>query len=131
VTAVPVPDWFSASLDSLLLGDVDRFIEIYADDAVHEVSLAPPGRPTCLAGKVAISDYMRILPSVARFDSFDDITARQAGDELIIEAKAHGRRPNGEPFHLQYIWFIKQIDGQVIHLRDYTVPLDHYRPPRD
>lgn len=58
------------------------------------------------------------------YHSFEAIRVREAGDELIVEATAHGRRPrSGAPFHMQYVWFITHKDGRVSRFRDYMNPL--------
>jgi uncharacterized protein len=58
------------------------------------------------------------------FESFEDLRVREAGDELIVEATGHGKRPGtGEPFHMRYVWFITHQDGRVSRFRDYTFPL--------
>jgi ketosteroid isomerase-like protein len=48
---------------------------------------------------------------------------REAGDELTVEATGRGRRPgSGEPFHLQYVWFITHKNRRVSRFRDYMNP---------
>jgi uncharacterized protein len=118
------PEWFTAALDALLAGDADRFVEMYEDDAVHEFPFAPEGAPERLEGKPAIAEYMKDLPVKVKFDSFDVVGLREAGDELIVEATGHGRRPGSSaPFHMQYVWFITHKDGRVSRFRDYMSPL--------
>jgi uncharacterized protein len=95
MTTIVAPEWFAAALDSLRAGDIDGFVQMYDDDAVHEFPVAPEGRPERLEGKSAIAEYMKNLPAVVQFDSFDDVRVREAGDELIVEANGHGRRPGG------------------------------------
>lgn len=124
MSTVPTPDWLTATLDALCAGDVEAMLADYADDAVHEVPLARPGRPSRLEGKPAIAEYLRQLPTVLKIDAFEDVVAREAGDEFIVEAKSHGTRPaTGEPFRMQYIWFITRRDGRIARFRDYTVRL--------
>jgi ketosteroid isomerase-like protein len=99
-------------------------VQMYDDDAVHEFPFAPEGRPERLNGKAAIAEYMKNLPALVRFDSFDDVRVREAGDELIVEANGHGRRVgSGAPFHMQYVWFITHKNGRVSRFRDYMNPL--------
>jgi ketosteroid isomerase-like protein len=56
VTTAPVPDWFTKALDALRRGDTAAFVSMYADDATHDVPLAPEGRPRELVGKTAIAE---------------------------------------------------------------------------
>ena len=117
------PPWFTKALDSLRAGDVDGFIEMYDDEAVHEFPFAPVGRPQRLEGKPAIAAYMKNLPALVRYDSFDDMRVRQVGDELIVEATARGKRPGtGAPFDMQWVWFITHQNGRVSRFRDYMNP---------
>jgi uncharacterized protein len=123
MTTTALPDWFSAALDALRAGDVGAFVAMYTDDAVHEFPFAPEGAPQRLDGKAAIADYMKVLPDRVRFDSFDDVRVREAGDELIVEATARGTRPgSGAPFQMQYVWFITHSGGRVSRFRDYMNP---------
>ncbi len=123
MTAIAAPEWFTTALESLRAGDVDGFMQMYDDDAVHEFPFAPEGRLERLEGKTAIAEYMKRLPAAVQFDSFDDVRVRETGDELIVEATGHGRRPgSGEPFHMQYVWFITHENGHVSRFRDYMNP---------
>jgi uncharacterized protein len=122
VTTSAAPEWLTRALASLRAGDVDGFVQMYDDDAVHEFPFAPEGRPTRLEGKTAIAEYMKNLPAMGRFDSFE-MRVREAGDEVIVEADGHGKRAGGEPFHLQYVWFITHQNGRVSRFRDYMNPL--------
>src|SRR5580700_9254970 len=123
MTTIAPPEWFTRALESLRAGDIDGFVQMYDDDAVHEFPFAPEGRPERLEGKSAIAEYMKNLPAMVQFDSFD-VRVREAGDELIVEANGHGRRPgSGAPFHMQYVWFITHKNGRVSRFRDYMNPL--------
>jgi uncharacterized protein len=123
MTTSAAPAWFTTALESLRAGDLATYLEMYDDDAVHEFPFAPEGRPKRLEGKSAIAEYMKKLPARGRFDSFE-MRVRETGDELIVEAEGHGKRPgSGEPFHLQYVWFITHKNGRVSRFRDYMNPL--------
>lgn len=114
-----LPDWLAAAMAALRAGDVDGFLKIYADDAVHEFPFAADGRPSRLVGKAAIAEYMKDLPKRAHIAAFDDVRVREAGDELIVEAVGKGERSDGSPFHVQYVWFITHDNGRVSRFRDY------------
>ncbi|MGO8993774.1 MAG: nuclear transport factor 2 family protein [Polyangiaceae bacterium] len=92
MTTIAPPEWFTTALEALREGDVDGFVRMYDDDAIHEFPFAPEGRPERLEGKAAIADYMKNLPALVQLDSFDGVRVREAGDELIVEANGHGRR---------------------------------------
>jgi uncharacterized protein len=118
------PQWFNDMLDSLHNGDVKAFVDMYADDAVHEFPFAPEGMPERLEGKSAIYEYMKQLPALVKLEAFDILGVREAGDELIVEAQSRGTRPaTGAPFEMQYVWFITRKDGRISRFRDYMNPL--------
>jgi ketosteroid isomerase-like protein len=124
MTTTAIPDWFAAALDALRAGDVEGWMKMYTDDAVHEFPFAPEGRPARLEGKSAIAEYMKELPARVALDSFDDVRAREAGDELIVEANGRGKRVGSSaPFDMQYVWFITHENGRVSRFRDYMNPL--------
>jgi ketosteroid isomerase-like protein len=119
-----LPEWFARAIEALKAGDIDRYMEIYAPDAVHEFPFAAEGAIRRLAGRDAIAAYMRQLPKFIRFGSLTEVRVRETGDELIIEATGHHRRiPDDTPRDLSYVWFITRRDGQVAHFRDYMNPL--------
>ncbi|WP_128802503.1 MULTISPECIES: nuclear transport factor 2 family protein [unclassified Streptomyces] len=123
MTRSPAPAWFTDALDALRRGDTDVFMSMYTTDAVHEVPLAPKGRPSVLAGKDAITQYTAQLPRVARFDVFTDVRTHVSEDVLIAEFTGTGTRiPGDEPLRLAYVWFITHKNGRVSHIRDYAMP---------
>jgi len=127
MTTIAAPEWFTTAVESLLAGNVDGFVQMYDDEAVHEFHYASEGRPERLEGKTAIAEYMENLPARVRFDpdSFDDMQVREAGDELIVEVTGHGTRPGSDaPFNMHYVWwFITHKNGRVTRFRDYLNPL--------
>jgi hypothetical protein len=46
MTTSAAPEWFTATLEALRAGDVDGFVQMYDDDAVHEFPFTPEGRPS-------------------------------------------------------------------------------------
>ena len=124
MTDAAVPMWFSSALKALCAGDIDAFVAMYAEDAVHEFPFAPSDGIRRLEGKADIAAYMSQLPAMVKLDSFDNVCVRETGAELIVEAEGHGRHSDdGTPFHMQYVWFITHDDGVVSRFRDYMNPL--------
>jgi uncharacterized protein len=119
IAANVVPDWFAGGLAALRSGDVDGWMKLYADDAVHEFPFADAGRPSRLEGKAAIAAYMQEVPKRVRIDAFEAVRVRETGNELIVEAVGNGTRPDGTPFHVQYVWFITHDNGRITRFRDY------------
>ncbi|WP_020124406.1 nuclear transport factor 2 family protein [Streptomyces canus] len=122
MSTTPIPDWFTKALEALRCGDSAGFLSMYADDAIHEVPLAPAGRPPELVGRAAIAEYAALLPTVARFTAFEDLRAHVSDDVLIVEFTGTGTRVGSdEPLRLAYVWFITHDCGRVSRIRDYTM----------
>lgn len=118
-----LPAWFASAQQSLAAGDIDGWMSMYAPDAVHEFPWAPEGRVRRLEGREAIREYMSQMPGHIEFGPLSDIQVREAGDETIVQATGHHRRPGGAPRDLSYIWFITRRDGKVTRFQDYMNPL--------
>lgn len=119
-----LPHWFSQALAAFADGDIDTYMTVYASDAVHEFPFAAAGQVQRLEGQAAIAAYMRQLPQLIRFGKINIIAAREAENELIVEASArHYRLPDEAPFDLGYVWFITYDGEKVSRMRDYMSPL--------
>nr|WP_296770732.1 nuclear transport factor 2 family protein [Rhodococcus sp. (in: high G+C Gram-positive bacteria)] len=119
-----LPAWFSRAIQALQANDIDGWMSIYAQDAVHEFPFAPPGAVRRLEGRGAILEYMSHLPNSIRFGPLSDVRVRQVDDEVIIEATGHHRRVDDDaPVELEYVWFITVRGEEVFHIRDYMNPL--------
>lgn len=117
------PEWLAEAAIGLASGDVDAWMGMYADDAVHEFPFAAPGAVQRLEGKDAIGAYMERMGGSVQFGSLDDVHVREVADEVIIEAEGHHfDAVTGEPFDLRYLWIITRRDGLVTRLRDYMGP---------
>ena len=123
MTATP-PKWFATSLESLRTGDLDGWMEIYEDDAVHEFPFAPAWMPQRLEGMAAIASYMATLPSTVRLEAWTIQQVREVDNELIIDGYVDGTRTaSGSPFHMEFVWFVTHDEGRVSRFRDYMNPL--------
>jgi ketosteroid isomerase-like protein len=123
--ATVLPGWLNDALQGLLAGDVDAYLKIYAPDAVHEFPVTREGGPRRLHGRDEIAAYMSQISGRLRFGTLAGIKAREADDEIIIEADGHHQRIEQGvevPFDVRYIWFITVRGGQVTHFTDYTLP---------
>ncbi len=121
--APTLPRWLSDSLDGLAAGDIDTWMDVYADDAVHEFPFAADGAPRRLEGKDEIARYMARLPGSISFGSLSDVRVHEVGDDLVVEAEGHHRLvADGTPFDLRYVWVITRRDGQIALIRDYMGP---------
>src|ERR1700759_283584 len=87
-----LPRWLADGLAALRARDVDAYMKIYTPDAVHEIPFTREGTVRRMEGREAIAAYMRRLPDNLRFGTLDVVSAREVGDELIIEADGHHQR---------------------------------------
>jgi ketosteroid isomerase-like protein len=120
------PKWLVDALDSLVAGDVDGWMSMYAPDAVHEFPFAPKDGVRRLDGREAIAAYVSQVVNKGRlrFGTFSNICVRETGDEIIVEADGnHQRICDDTPVVLSYVWFITRRDGRVTHFRDYVNPM--------
>ena len=53
-----LPEWFASAISALSDGNIERWMEIYAPDAVHEFPFAPEGAVQRLEGRDTIAAYM-------------------------------------------------------------------------
>ncbi|OBR54722.1 nuclear transport factor 2 family protein [Paraburkholderia tropica] len=119
-----LPDWFTHAIADLKAGNIEGWMAIYAQDAIHEFPFAPEGAPRELVGRDAIAAYMSQLPGLIRFGTLSNVRVREAEDEVIIEATGHHRRlADDAPFELSYVWFITRRGELVQRFRDYMNPL--------
>lgn len=117
------PQWLAPAIEGLVSGDLDAWMDVYADDAVHEFPFAAPGAPQRLEGKEAIERFMSDIAGRIRFGTFSDVRVRETGDEVVIEAEGHHwDAATDDPFDLRYVWIITRRDGRVTRLRDYMGP---------
>lgn len=118
-----VPGWLSDAIGGLKAGDVDAWMEVYSDDAVHEFPFAPAGAPPRLEGKATIRAFMAGIGERIRFGTFDVLRVMQAGDEVVVEAEGHHHdAATGAPFDLRYVWIFTRRDGRVARVSDYMGP---------
>ena len=118
-----LPGWFAAAHACLRAGDVDGWLEMFADDGVHEFPWASADRVRRLEGRAAMASYLSQMHGRIVFGPLEDVQVREAGDETIIQATGRHHRPDGTPRDMSYIWFITRRDGKVRLLQDYMNPL--------
>jgi ketosteroid isomerase-like protein len=120
---VAIPEWLVTAAMGLATGDVDAWMQMYADDAVHEFPFAANGAVQRLDGKPAIRAYMAAMGGSVRFGTLDDVHVRELPDGVLVEAEGHHfDAVTGAAFDLRYLWIITRRDGLVIRLQDYMGP---------
>jgi uncharacterized protein len=118
-----LPDWFARAFEGLQDGDIERYLEIYAPDAVHEFPFAAEGAVRRLEGRASIASYLAKLPGQVRFNPLQDVRVHEAGEVTVIEATGRHRSiPDDAPRDIRYVLIITRRNGLVTHVRDYMGP---------
>ncbi|WP_353940554.1 nuclear transport factor 2 family protein [Streptomyces sp. HUAS MG91] len=118
-----IPSWLVSAMVGLAGGDVDAWLDAFAEDAVHEFPFAAPGAVRRLEGKEAMRAHLAQVAGGIRFGSLHDVRVHGSGDDLVIEAEGHHEdAATGTPFGLRYVWIITSRERRITLLRDYMGP---------
>ena len=112
-------------LDAAEALDIDRALELFAEDAVFEFPFAPPGFPARLEGKATISDFFRRFPKYYRSIRFLDrrITALEDGSGVVGESRGEWVNLKGRPYNNTYIILLRNKGDRIAHVREFFNPL--------
>lgn len=114
-------------LKCLLDGDVDGWVDLWAEDGVFEFPFAPPGYVRRLDGKAAVAAYMSGFPDKIAIGAFDVVTFIQnaAGFEGFVEFTCRGAMVGtGKPYRQHYVALLKLDEtGRIVLYRDFWNPL--------
>lgn len=115
---------FTKALEGFFSNDIDGFMSIYADDAVHTFPFAPHGLPDRVVGKAAIDAWMRQVDGIVTFDgSVEDLRILEGADSVTAEWSASGRFSSGQQVRLSYVAVVRYDGDAVIEYHDYMNPL--------
>lgn len=110
----------------LLAGNIQGWVDTFAQDAVLELPYAPAGYPKKLEGKAAILDYVKDFPKHIDLQGFAETTVHQTLDPavIVVETLGEGRvTATGRPYRVRYVWVVTVKGGKIVGLRDYWNPL--------
>ncbi|MEU8337235.1 nuclear transport factor 2 family protein [Micromonospora tulbaghiae] len=119
-------DVFHQALEHLLAKDMPGFIALFADDAAMEFPFAPPGRPSRVAGRAELHDYLVDYPQTLDVRQIADVTVHETADPEVIVAEFTATGvvvATGEPYRLRYIAVLTVRAGRIVRYRDYWNPL--------
>lgn len=112
---------------ALIGNDIQRWIDLFADDAVVEFPYAPSlGFPERLQGKAAIDRYFRGTPESFRDLAFRDVRRYRTTDPDVAIAEAHGSASvgaNDARYEQDYVMLVRTKDGKIILYREYWNPV--------
>ncbi|MEU4384588.1 nuclear transport factor 2 family protein [Promicromonospora sp. NPDC023805] len=106
--------------------DVDALADVYADRAVIEMPFAAPLFPVV---RDVTRDELRTgftRPGRPRYTGVSDVRIHETGaaNAAVLEYRLHGVTAEEErEFTLDYIMVITTQDGQIVHSRDYSNPV--------
>lgn len=121
-----VKDIMEHFVQSMLEKDMDRWIELWDDEAVFEFPYAPAGFPAKIEGKSAIYDYIKDFPEKINISHFTPPAVYQTPDPTIALAEFACEGTviaTDMPYNQTYISFIKIKDGKIVRYKDYWNPL--------
>lgn len=117
---------FEQCLELLLAKEMDRFVDLFAEDAHFELPFAAPGGVRRLDGREVLRDYLSGYTQRLDIQGFPSVVLHQTTDPelIVVEFTARGTTVRtGEPYELAYIAVIRVRDGLIIGWRDYWSPL--------
>lgn len=110
-----------------LAKDLEGFADLFAEEGVQELPLAPPGVPARVEGRDALRSYFTaITETPLNHTAFENMTVYETDDPevIIAEYDAIGTvTSTGQPYRLRYLQIVRVRDGQIVLWRDYWNPL--------
>jgi ketosteroid isomerase-like protein len=117
---------FVSGYRALLKGDLEGFVDMWAEDGSLEFPYSPEGSPQRLDSKAAIREYLRRFPEMLRIDRLGEPVFHQSEDPrvLVAEFSCEGQAvATGKPYNQKYISVVEFRDGRIVKYRDYWNPL--------
>jgi ketosteroid isomerase-like protein len=107
--------------------DMQRWIELFADEAVVEFPYAPAlGVTSRLEGKEAIDRHFRGILESFQDLVFRDVRRYRTTDPDVTIAEAHGSATittTGKRYEQDYVWVLKTKRGKIVLYREYWSPV--------
>jgi len=113
-------------LQLLQAQDWDKWINLWAEDAILEFPFAPKNRPSIYRGKQDILTYMSATTRSIVVDTVAALTISPMLDpnKIVIELTIHGHLiSNGATYNQQYVTFFEFESGKIKHYREYWNPV--------
>ena len=106
--------------------DWDKWINLWADDAVLEFPFAPKNRPSVYRGKQDILTYISSTTRSIVVDSVAELNISPMFDPnmLVIELTINGHLlSNGASYNQRYVTFFEFESGKIKYYREYWNPI--------
>ena len=128
---------FSDYLDFQAANEMDKFNELWTENAVLEFPYAPPGLVARVAGKAAIVKYYKDTPNQFTDWKFTVSAFYETTDPNVILIEWRGTAKiaaNGNHYDQTYIGFLQtDDDGKIVHYKEYwnpTIVLEAFGDPK-
>ncbi|RKH48710.1 nuclear transport factor 2 family protein [Corallococcus sp. AB049A] len=112
---------------TLIATDVERWLTLFADDAVVEFPYAPSlGSPGRLEGIAAIRAYFAPITTHFQDLIFTNVRRYPGEDSTTGWLEVHGSatlQPGNIPYEQDYVMRMQVRDGRIVHYREYWNPL--------
>lgn len=127
MTDAPTPrELFEHALKLLRTKQMDRFIDLFTEDAVLELPFAAPGAPRRLDGREALREYLDGYPDRLDIADFPVVLIHQTTDPetIVVEMTARGTTVRtGGAYELPYVAVVRIRGGRILSYRDYWSPV--------
>ena len=113
-------------LELLQAQDWDKWIKLWADDAILEFPFAPKNRPSTYRGKKDILTYMSSTTRSIVVDSVAGLKISPMLDpnNIVVELTINGHlKSNGAAYNQQYVTFFEFESGKIKQYREYWNPI--------
>ncbi|RKG62644.1 nuclear transport factor 2 family protein [Corallococcus sp. AB011P] len=112
---------------ALIATDVERWLTLFADDAVVEFPYAPSlGGSARLEGIEAIRAYFAPITRHFQGLTFTNVQRHPSVDPTTGWMEVHGSAtllPGNIPYEQDYVMRMQVRDGRIVHYREYWNPL--------
>jgi len=109
--------------------DIDRVVNMFAEDGRWEFPFAPVGSPSVLGGRQEIRTFLAPLYQQARESGrrilrYDPFVLHETTDPetIICEFAVQGESADATPFRRSFVQVAQIRAGKIVRLRDYFDP---------
>ena len=113
-------------LDAIQALDIDKVVDMFADDVSQGVPFAPEGTPDMIEGKEAVSANFRGLPMMFKKLAYSDVEIVETTDPDFAVGFAHadGELPTGDSYVQTYVFYMRlDAAGKIREYREYMNPV--------
>jgi ketosteroid isomerase-like protein len=112
-------------IDAFAAADLDRLVELVAEDFVMEIPTAPPGAQKVLTGAgdlAALVGHLAALWTDVRLAAFAATATVDDPGRVLAEYTTEAVQLDGTPYRNDYVGLITVRDGRVTRFQEYFDP---------